>query len=143
MLHGIGLALAGCKMSLDSFTPDPDAPAPDANEPPVPCEPGKVCVDITRPSAADLATVGGALRVPIANDTLIVVRTGDTTFEVTSAICTHKRCLVNWNGTVLRCPCHLSQFSLDGAVLNGPASTPLKAYVATFDPATSIVTITV
>ena len=61
---------------------------------------------------------------------------------VTSAICTHKGCSVSFNGTLLRCPCHGSQFSLEGAVLRGPATVALKTYEAVFDPATSIVTIT-
>ena len=143
LLHGIGLVLAGCKFDLDSREDLPtDAPPPDSSEPPVPCEPGKACVDLTRQSAAALVTVGGFLRVPTANDTLIVVRTGEATFEVTSAICTHRRCSVSFNGTVLRCPCHGSQFSLEGAVLTGPATVALKTYEAVFDPATSIVTIT-
>jgi cytochrome b6-f complex iron-sulfur subunit len=141
LLQGIGLALAGCKVSLDELPTD--APPPDTSEPPVPCVDGKVCLDLTRQSAANLATVGGSLKVPTANDTLIVVRTGETTFEATSAICTHRRCSVSWNGAVLRCPCHGSQFTLEGAVVKGPATVALKTYEATFDAATSIVTITV
>ena len=140
LLHGIGLALVGCKVDLDQAVTD--APPPDADEPPVPCEPGKVCVDITRPSAATLATVGGSLRVATANKTLIVVRTGDATFEVTSAICTHRGCGVLWTGTVLKCPCHGSQFSIEGAVLKGPATVALETYEAVFDPTTNIVSIT-
>jgi len=140
VLQGIGastaLALAGCNISFDEAQP-----APDANEPPVPCDPGKVCLDLTRASSAMLATVGGSLKVSTANDTIIVVRTGETTFEATSAICTHRRCSVAYNGTVLRCPCHGSQFTLEGAVVGGPATVPLKPYETAFDPTTNILSI--
>jgi Rieske Fe-S protein len=42
-----------------------------------------------------------------------------------SAVCTHQGCTVNAGTGKLSCPCHGSVFGLDGAVQNGPASTPL------------------
>lgn len=44
-----------------------------------------------------------------------------------SAACTHANCVVQWNGFegCWDCPCHGSQFSVDGEVLNGPATSPL------------------
>jgi glycine/D-amino acid oxidase-like deaminating enzyme/nitrite reductase/ring-hydroxylating ferredoxin subunit len=46
-----------------------------------------------------------------------------------SAVCTHVGCIVHWNPfeQCWDCPCHGSQFAPDGAVLNGPALTPLPA----------------
>jgi Rieske Fe-S protein len=141
LLHGIGLALVGCRIDLESAAPA-DA-QPDTNEPPVPCEPGKACIDLTRQSSAMLATVGGSLSVVTGIDTIIIVRTAETVFEATSALCTHRGCAVRWNGTVLNCPCHGSQFKVtDGAVVRGPATEALKVYEVAFDPATSILTIT-
>jgi len=47
-------------------------------------------------------------------------------FEAFAARCTHAGCkLPAVTDGVLNCPCHGSQFGLDGAVLRGPAVTPL------------------
>ena len=57
-----------------------------------------------------------------------VTRTSDRLFVI-YAVCTHLGCHVNWNSTeqCWDCPCHGSQFAPDGAVLNGPAVSPLEA----------------
>lgn len=48
-------------------------------------------------------------------------------FKGFSAVCTHSGCLLNEiaDGTI-NCPCHGSKFSLDGEVVNGPATKPLE-----------------
>lgn len=47
-------------------------------------------------------------------------------FKAFSAVCTHTGCLIDSVGDgTINCPCHGSKFSLDGAVLNGPATRPL------------------
>jgi glycine/D-amino acid oxidase-like deaminating enzyme/nitrite reductase/ring-hydroxylating ferredoxin subunit len=45
-----------------------------------------------------------------------------------SAVCTHMGCHLHWNSTerCWDCPCHGSHFSVDGAVLNGPAMADLE-----------------
>jgi glycine/D-amino acid oxidase-like deaminating enzyme/nitrite reductase/ring-hydroxylating ferredoxin subunit len=45
-----------------------------------------------------------------------------------SAACTHLGCHLHWNSfeTCWDCPCHGSQFAIDGAPLNAPAVSPLS-----------------
>lgn len=47
--------------------------------------------------------------------------------------CTHRGCEVEVHGSRYVCPCHGSEFSPDGAVLEGPAERPLKTFKITED----------
>ncbi len=59
-----------------------------------------------------------------------VYRDEDGEIHERSAICTHMECLVHWNDGEPSWdrPCHGSPFDYDGAILNGPANSPLSAY---------------
>lgn len=48
-------------------------------------------------------------------------------FLAFSAVCTHLRCVVNWNDVHKRfeCPCHGAKFNRFGEVLEGPPPRPL------------------
>jgi cytochrome b6-f complex iron-sulfur subunit len=105
------------------------------------CSPN-FCVDIkTTPS---LQAVDGTFVVVVPNDKIIVVRTSDTTFATLSDICTHARCAVGFSTSLdhFKCPCHGSEFGLDGSVLRGPALRPLKVYANSYDATTEVLTIT-
>lgn len=82
-----------------------------------------------------LNTVGDGVVVDAGGNRIAVIRTTDTTAVALSAACTHQGCTVEIEqGTPpIYCPCHGSEFSLSGAVVHGPASSPLRAYVATVD----------
>ncbi|MFL5454942.1 MAG: ubiquinol-cytochrome c reductase iron-sulfur subunit [Myxococcales bacterium] len=59
-----------------------------------------------------------------------------------SAVCPHAACTVQpISPTALRCPCHGSQFLLDGTVTNPPAVDNLLPLPLTFDPPTGTVTV--
>jgi len=47
--------------------------------------------------------------------------------------CTHQGCEVELQGNRYVCPCHGSEFSTKGDVLNGPADKPLKSFKTTQD----------
>ena len=42
--------------------------------------------------------------------------------------CTHRGCELNVGGGVYTCPCHGSEFSVEGKVLEGPAEKELKIF---------------
>jgi glycine/D-amino acid oxidase-like deaminating enzyme/nitrite reductase/ring-hydroxylating ferredoxin subunit len=54
-------------------------------------------------------------------------RDADGLLHERSAVCTHLKCIVDWNSTEKSwdCPCHGSRFDPYGQVLNGPAISPL------------------
>lgn len=64
-------------------------------------------------------------------DPLILVRLPDGSHHALSAICTHQRCQVRPRRHFITCPCHGSTFDLQGAVVRGPAQTPLPSYPVT------------
>lgn len=58
----------------------------------------------------------------------IVVRRSNGSLAAFSAVCTHAGCQVDFQSGVIFCPCHGSEFDpATGAVLRGPAVTPLAA----------------
>jgi glycine/D-amino acid oxidase-like deaminating enzyme/nitrite reductase/ring-hydroxylating ferredoxin subunit len=79
-------------------------------------------------SAAAIAAGQGAI-VRDGAAKLAVYRDEQGGLHAVSAKCTHLGCQVHWNSVERSwdCPCHASRFATDGAVLHGPASTPLKA----------------
>lgn len=47
--------------------------------------------------------------------------------------CTHRGCELNVGGGIYTCPCHGSEFSVDGKVLEGPANENLITYLTKTD----------
>ncbi|MBT3265607.1 ubiquinol-cytochrome c reductase iron-sulfur subunit [Candidatus Poribacteria bacterium] len=59
----------------------------------------------------------------------------DTTdFRAMSAVCTHLGCVVEQTETGFSCPCHGSEFDVDGKLLGGPAPRPLDWFRMSLAP---------
>ena len=69
---------------------------------------------------------------PAAKETVTawVVESPDRNITAFSPKCTHLGCAYHWANADRRfvCPCHGSQFGIDGHVLRGPATRPLDRY---------------
>jgi glycine/D-amino acid oxidase-like deaminating enzyme/nitrite reductase/ring-hydroxylating ferredoxin subunit len=67
----------------------------------------------------------------VDGEAVAAYRTPEGDLRLLSATCTHFGCVVRWNGfeRCWDCPCHGSQFSVDGGPLQGPAHRPLEPFV--------------
>ncbi len=66
---------------------------------------------------------------------ILVVRRSSDRFTALSMRCTHEGCPVSPPaGGIITCPCHGSQFDLEGKVLRGPAKFPLARYATKYNP---------
>ena len=89
----------------------------------------------------DLSSPGGSIKETFSDynngKPVIIIRSEENKFTVLSAVCTHQGCFVNKPASSsdnILCLCHASKFSsLDGSVIEGPASSPLKQFQSTFD----------
>ena len=80
-----------------------------------------------------LSEIGGSILVDSTAGQIIVVRTGDSSFIAFSALCTHKRGLIDYDPVKKQftCPKHNSTFDgATGNVIDGPADEPLPSYPA-------------
>ena len=116
-----------------------------SSAPPLPTVSGTLAgrnLSITIDAASPLATVGGAATITASTGTYLVARTAQSTLTAVTAVCTHEGCAVSGIANSLYvCPCHGSEFNLTGGVVQGPATSPLRQFPATF--ANNIVTIAV
>lgn len=83
-------------------------------------------IDLTSSEYATLKNVGGFAY----KGNIIIIRSSDAVYLALSKLCTHSDCTVTYNPSTqeIPCPCHGSKFSKEGAVINGPATSPLKKY---------------
>ena len=80
---------------------------------------------------------GSALISYNDGDTAILInRESDTDFHAMDPTCTHMGCRVDLysiaSNTII-CPCHSSEYNIQGQVVHGPAVTNLNTYVTQFE----------
>jgi glycine/D-amino acid oxidase-like deaminating enzyme/nitrite reductase/ring-hydroxylating ferredoxin subunit len=76
----------------------------------------------------DEVRAGEAAIVKLDGKRTAVFRDEGGRLRAVSAVCTHMGCVLGWNSLdrTWDCPCHGSRFSLEGAVIHGPATTDLE-----------------
>lgn len=55
-------------------------------------------------------------------------RKADGSYSAVSTRCSHRGCEVAPRGGRLACPCHGSEYTLEGGLLQGPAERPLRSF---------------
>jgi Rieske Fe-S protein len=85
---------------------------------------------------ASLTTDGATLVTPtpgLDGAPILVVREGARRFHALSMQCTHEGCPVRPPSQgIITCPCHGSQYDLEGRVRRGPAQLPLARYATVY-----------
>ena len=86
-------------------------------------------VTINTAQQSSLNSDGAWLLIPQAQ--LLVFNDGG--IKALTSVCTHSGCDRNWSfsNRVFICSCHNSRFNTSGAVLQGPANSPLRSYPVT------------
>jgi len=129
---GAASILGGCKM-LGSRKPDVVTQAQDNK------------ITLSKEESAKLLAAEGSLLIEPkgSGDKIIVVHAQDGSLHAVSATCTHLGCNVLYDEKLghIRCPCHGSQYGLDGHNLKGPANRPLKQYNVRNDNGQVVITL--
>ncbi|MHC5727914.1 MAG: QcrA and Rieske domain-containing protein [Nostoc sp.] len=95
----------------------------------------------TTPASGDWQTVGTSAELDKTGQLLaknspagpvLVIGTSKAKMTAVNPTCTHAGCTVAWKAEAKKftCPCHGSEFGVDGKVQKGPATNPLKTYAA-------------
>ncbi|MFN6461173.1 MAG: ubiquinol-cytochrome c reductase iron-sulfur subunit [Nostoc sp. DedVER02] len=84
-------------------------------------------------TSADLDKTGQLLaKNSPAGPVLVVGTSKSASLTAVNPTCTHAGCTVAWKAEAKKfaCPCHGSEYGVDGKVLKGPATEALKTYTA-------------
>lgn len=96
-----------------------------------PIELVKTAVEPAEAKSVDEVLPGEGKITNVDGKRMAVFRAAGGQLHIVSSLCTHLGCRVKFNSaaTTWDCPCHGSQFSVDGEVLAGPATRPLERHV--------------
>ena len=85
---------------------------------------------LVRVGALESLRIGEAKLIRHGVKPFFVLRTNETTVIALSAVCTHVRCILNYDRErrIIVCPCHDGRFDLKGNVLSGPPPRALPQY---------------
>lgn len=97
-----------------------------------------IIVKLSDPENSTLSQVNCYINL---DDENVLVRLSQTRFLAVSLICRHKGCTVDVTGNKYVCPCHGSEYDLDGTVTHGPAKANLITYETNYDPEKGTVTV--
>jgi Rieske Fe-S protein len=97
-----------------------------------------ITINLKDPENSDLSKVYGGI---FLDDEDMLVRVSQTKYVALSLICKHKGCTVELTGKKFVCPCHGSEYAIDGKVIEGPAKKNLDTYETTYDPEKETITI--
>ena len=101
-------------------------------------------VVITVANYAELANVGGLVRVNETSTPVALERTGASSFAAFSLVCPHQGATVEVthnSATPFFCPVHGSAFNLAGDTTAGPSPSGLHKYSTVYDATAGTVTI--
>jgi Rieske Fe-S protein len=99
---------------------------------------GDIVVNLQDAKNSALTKVGGCI---FLDDENILIRTSQTRFAAVNLICKHKGCTVELTGNKFVCPCHGSEYDINGNVTEGPSKKNLDTYEVVYDPTAETVTV--
>lgn len=97
-----------------------------------------IVVNLKDAKNSALTKVGGCI---FLDDENILIRTSQTQFVAVNLICKHKGCTVELTGNKFVCPCHGSEYDINGNVTEGPSKKNLDTYEVVYDPTAETVTV--
>jgi Rieske Fe-S protein len=95
---------------------------------PLEITPGRLVIPLVA-----IAEAGAFVAHPRSNRPIYLTRRAGGELTALHAQCTHQGCQPDPVGDRMVCPCHGSEFALDGAVLQGPAERPLTRFPAAIE----------